>query len=179
MHVVSQRQSNTFATMRRALPKCSVCNEGEAKYRCPACRTRYCSLQCFKHHKEAAECAPADASRAAPASAAIAVPTSGAQAPSQQAVTAPLVCDAELGDDEPLAALTSEQLDRLRRADAVRHAVADTRLQAVLKSIDSAPDRIAALHREMQDPRLCEVIDTMMDAIGACSREESRVLFNP
>ncbi|ORX39664.1 hypothetical protein BD324DRAFT_614531 [Kockovaella imperatae] len=31
--------------------KCQVCHESSAKYRCPGCPTRYCSVQCFKLHK--------------------------------------------------------------------------------------------------------------------------------
>ncbi|KAK3165862.1 hypothetical protein QOZ80_1AG0038690 [Eleusine coracana subsp. coracana] len=31
---------------------CSVCNEAPSKYKCPSCRTPYCSVTCFKNHKE-------------------------------------------------------------------------------------------------------------------------------
>ncbi|CAK6971824.1 zinc finger HIT domain-containing protein 3 [Scomber scombrus] len=31
---------------------CSVCAEHTPKYRCPACKIRYCSLGCYKRHKE-------------------------------------------------------------------------------------------------------------------------------
>eukprot|EP00122_Pirum_gemmata_P018366 Pgem_evm1s17197 len=34
------------------MPKCGVCNEQEFKYKCPKCKLRYCSLACFKIHKE-------------------------------------------------------------------------------------------------------------------------------
>uniref|UniRef100_A0A2N9ILR7 HIT-type domain-containing protein n=1 Tax=Fagus sylvatica TaxID=28930 RepID=A0A2N9ILR7_FAGSY len=32
--------------------KCEVCNEALSKYKCPSCLTPYCSLLCFKKHKE-------------------------------------------------------------------------------------------------------------------------------
>jgi len=32
--------------------KCLVCDETDAKYRCPKCKIVYCSLVCFKPHKE-------------------------------------------------------------------------------------------------------------------------------
>ncbi|KAG5514697.1 hypothetical protein RHGRI_035924 [Rhododendron griersonianum] len=32
--------------------KCGVCDEAESKYKCPNCLIPYCSLVCFKKHKE-------------------------------------------------------------------------------------------------------------------------------
>ncbi|XP_056413663.1 zinc finger HIT domain-containing protein 3 isoform X3 [Hyla sarda] len=40
---------------------CSVCSVKTAKYRCPRCMLRYCSLGCSKKHKEG--CAPKEAIR--------------------------------------------------------------------------------------------------------------------
>mmetsp|Transcript_26591 Transcript_26591/g.33221 ORF Transcript_26591/g.33221 Transcript_26591/m.33221 type:complete len:235 (+) Transcript_26591:74-778(+) len=31
---------------------CGVCDENQSKYRCPKCLVNYCSLHCFKQHKE-------------------------------------------------------------------------------------------------------------------------------
>ncbi|XP_066312824.1 uncharacterized protein [Miscanthus floridulus] len=31
---------------------CCVCKEAPFKYKCPSCRTPYCSVTCFKKHKE-------------------------------------------------------------------------------------------------------------------------------
>ncbi|KAF0887517.1 hypothetical protein E2562_002246 [Oryza meyeriana var. granulata] len=31
---------------------CDVCKEAPSKYKCPACRTPYCSVPCFKNHKD-------------------------------------------------------------------------------------------------------------------------------
>jgi hypothetical protein len=33
-------------------PKCSVCETGEPKYKCPKCRVTYCSVVCCRKHKE-------------------------------------------------------------------------------------------------------------------------------
>ncbi|CAN4113722.1 unnamed protein product [Withania somnifera] len=32
--------------------KCEVCDEAQSKYKCPNCFIPYCSLGCFKKHKE-------------------------------------------------------------------------------------------------------------------------------
>ncbi|KAI9257623.1 hypothetical protein BY458DRAFT_535227 [Sporodiniella umbellata] len=31
---------------------CEVCNNAESKYKCPKCKLQYCSLVCFKNHKD-------------------------------------------------------------------------------------------------------------------------------
>ncbi|CAM0882992.1 unnamed protein product [Alopecurus aequalis] len=31
---------------------CDVCKEAPSKYKCPTCRTPYCSVACFKKHKD-------------------------------------------------------------------------------------------------------------------------------
>ncbi|XP_046355985.2 zinc finger HIT domain-containing protein 3-like [Haliotis rufescens] len=41
--------------------QCEVCTEGAAKYKCPQCVLKYCSVQCYKQHKET--CVTKDASR--------------------------------------------------------------------------------------------------------------------
>lgn len=38
---------------------CSICHRQEAKYKCPACGTKTCSLECVKRHKKQAECSGA------------------------------------------------------------------------------------------------------------------------
>ncbi|KAF8775427.1 hypothetical protein HU200_004850 [Digitaria exilis] len=35
---------------------CSVCKEAPPKYKCPSCRTPYCSVTCFKKHKAEESC---------------------------------------------------------------------------------------------------------------------------
>ncbi|KAK8479696.1 hypothetical protein V6N13_131788 [Hibiscus sabdariffa] len=32
--------------------QCQVCNQAQSKYKCPSCLVPYCSLACFKTHKE-------------------------------------------------------------------------------------------------------------------------------
>ena len=41
--------------MPAELKKCLIC-EAESQYRCPTCMIRYCSVGCFKTHKESNKC---------------------------------------------------------------------------------------------------------------------------
>lgn len=34
------------------LQQCQICQEAQSKYKCPSCLLPYCSLVCFKRHKE-------------------------------------------------------------------------------------------------------------------------------
>lgn len=48
---------------------CLVCEKLESKYKCPKCKVPYCSIACFKAHKEAEHCLPAKPSSSPVASA--------------------------------------------------------------------------------------------------------------
>ncbi|CAN8103613.1 unnamed protein product [Discula destructiva] len=48
-------------------PSCGICEKVEAKYKCPRCQIPYCSVACFRPHKENH---PADPPKPAPAPAA-------------------------------------------------------------------------------------------------------------
>lgn len=32
--------------------QCQVCDEGKSKYKCPQCSIQYCSIACFRGHKQ-------------------------------------------------------------------------------------------------------------------------------
>ncbi|KAF4620573.1 hypothetical protein D9613_000274 [Agrocybe pediades] len=49
-------------------PQCQVCLENDYKYTCPLCQLVYCSLACFKKHKEK-DCGTTTGSRVSPAAA--------------------------------------------------------------------------------------------------------------
>ncbi|XP_061417696.1 zinc finger HIT domain-containing protein 3 isoform X2 [Lethenteron reissneri] len=44
------------ATKRAAL--CAVCALSPRKYKCPACESPYCSVECYKVHKGSSNCIP-------------------------------------------------------------------------------------------------------------------------
>ncbi|KAL0957076.1 hypothetical protein HGRIS_003173 [Hohenbuehelia grisea] len=44
--------------MPRARAKCQICNETDSKYTCSTCFIVYCSVPCYRNHKETT-CAPA------------------------------------------------------------------------------------------------------------------------
>ncbi|XP_077573207.1 box C/D snoRNA protein 1 [Stigmatopora nigra] len=53
----SSKDDEMKGTKRKiSLSKCGVCGVEEAKYNCPACLKRSCSLPCVKKHKEKSRC---------------------------------------------------------------------------------------------------------------------------
>eukprot|EP00729_Bicosta_minor_P001254 gene1254-28479_t len=50
-HQHAQQQQQQLA-VPPAVVKCGVCNEAPPKYKCPTCLLRYCSVPCFKSHKQ-------------------------------------------------------------------------------------------------------------------------------
>lgn len=44
---------------------CKVCTGNEAKYKCPACNLPYCSIKCFKQHKEEKPCSGSSVAKSA------------------------------------------------------------------------------------------------------------------
>jgi hypothetical protein len=150
---------------------CAVCGQAGKRYRCPACDALYCSAGCCAQHKR--ECVPA----AAP-------PPLQAPAPPHAATAAGAAGAAgseDAGFDARVqVALSDAALARLRgdggggapRAAALRAALRDRRLRAVLRGIDAAADRPAALAaaRTQWGLPLQEVLDDMLVAVGAAKR---------
>jgi len=48
--------SGDVEPMVKDVEVCGVCGDAEAKYKCPRCAKRTCSLKCVKAHKQADEC---------------------------------------------------------------------------------------------------------------------------
>ncbi|KAH7306045.1 hypothetical protein B0J17DRAFT_699568 [Rhizoctonia solani] len=81
----------------RPPPKCQICELESFKYTCPACRVLYCSLGCYKKHKNDSEaCATTSASVQAPQ-----------QPPAQDSSSNESKDEEMLSDPKPLRTLAS------------------------------------------------------------------------
>lgn len=54
--VIGQIEHTDLETEGKKEDMCKVCDENTAKYRCPKCLTRTCSLECVKAHKKSTKC---------------------------------------------------------------------------------------------------------------------------
>jgi hypothetical protein len=52
----SETDDEKTKAAQRSCRNCEICSEQPAKYRCPGCEIRSCSLDCSKKHKEESGC---------------------------------------------------------------------------------------------------------------------------
>ncbi|KAJ4728386.1 Zinc finger HIT domain-containing protein 3 [Melia azedarach] len=109
--------------------QCQVCNEAQSKYKCPSCLSPYCSLVCFRKHKET-PCAKPE--------------------PAEEKSSVPeLPVERPLSVDEPSEVLQKEQLESIASSSEICDALKDERLQKLIFGIDSSPDALNELDKAM------------------------------
>lgn len=113
--------------------KCQVCNEAPSKYKCPQCLAPYCSLVCFKKHKEV-PCVTKPVSAGDE-------PT----APNGSLVDRPIY----VGDQNEI--LEKLQLEAIASSSEIHNSLNDERLQKLILAIDGSPDPEIELDKAMED----------------------------
>lgn len=110
---------------------CHVCATGAAKYKCPACRSPYCSAACYKTHKET-PCGPPAAG-----SGALQVPVAAVAVDTNSSHASQKTQEEELADAgvEPSQLLSAAQLSGLSASPAVRQALENPAMRALLTKV--------------------------------------------
>ncbi|XP_057540026.1 uncharacterized protein LOC130818020 isoform X2 [Amaranthus tricolor] len=109
--------------------QCKVCNEAKSKYKCPTCLMPYCSLVCYKKHKETSHTAP----------------VSGDKKPTPPQVLA----ERPLHIVKPCEVLEKAKLESIAASEEVRDALKNEDLQKLICSIDNAPKALEELEKAM------------------------------
>ncbi|EGF80757.1 hypothetical protein BATDEDRAFT_88079 [Batrachochytrium dendrobatidis JAM81] len=130
--------------------QCQVCTKETSKYRCPVCLIRYCSLECFKAHKENEACTKPisqsnDSQQPSSASTTNSIQSDVIRPTNQQSILTP--------NNDPV--LSQDQLDRLRTSDAIKGMLQQQPdLKSLLVHIDSAefPEQLLNHHMEKEGP---------------------------
>lgn len=145
--------------MGRPPRKCEVCDEVQSKYKCPTCLIPYCSLLCFKKHKEI-PCVKPVASSEAPSTTnlqpdierpySIDEPSKVLQ-PLQIESTANWLVDIERPCyvDEPSKVLQQLQLESIASSSEIRDALKNEELQKLICNIDCSTDAQTELDKAM------------------------------
>ena len=102
---------------------CSICTENASKYKCPSCFIRYCSVNCFKSHKQSTPSCIPD-------------PNNHKQPHSNQTNVQQPFSDILVPNNDPVLSMAA--LERLRTSEKIRHLVQVPELQKVLLDLDSA-----------------------------------------
>ncbi|RYR25327.1 hypothetical protein Ahy_B02g059029 [Arachis hypogaea] len=114
------------------LKQCQVCNEAQSKYKCPSCYVPYCSLACFKNHKEF-PCEKPSAQE------------DKTTAVSESLVEKPLIVD------EPIEVLQKHQLDAIVSSNEICDALNNKALQELVCSINCSPNPENELDKAMAE----------------------------
>ncbi|TRY57190.1 hypothetical protein DNTS_003274 [Danionella cerebrum] len=133
---------------------CSVCSEHVPKYRCPICRVRYCSVGCFRRHKEIGSCRPVIEPEQVSSTAA---PIGRAEEPW---TVEDLLDEEGQSDRVPL-----EKLQQLGHSEALKDLLRNPHLRRLVTSVDSAEDKARAMREAMQEPLFVEFADQCLRII--------------
>ncbi|KAK9726503.1 hypothetical protein RND81_05G220200 [Saponaria officinalis] len=138
--------------------QCMVCIEAKSKYKCPTCVIPYCSLACYKKHKET-PCGnpkPVLADEEPNISAKV---VSGDQEPKASCAT-PVrsIVETTIRDphverpiyvDEECEVLERSQLESIAASSEIRDALKDENLRNLVKNIDSSSNPKEELEKAM------------------------------
>ncbi|XP_029469642.1 zinc finger HIT domain-containing protein 3 isoform X2 [Rhinatrema bivittatum] len=149
------------------MQKCCVCADASPKYRCPPCRLRYCSLQCYKKHKEG--CLPkvehvhgTTASGFPPALSAVGPLTDGGKS----WATADI-----LDEDEELDKVPDQKLKLLGESEQLKDLLLNPHLRQLLLTVDQAEEKEAILKAYMQEPLFAEFADQCLHIVEPPAKE--------
>ncbi|XP_072954974.1 uncharacterized protein [Typha angustifolia] len=124
---------------------CGVCKEVQSKYKCPSCRAPYCSVACFKKHKE------------------ILCQKSLTPLEEQTATVRPA---RSLEVEEPSWLVNEEQLQSLAVSADIRDALKDEELRKLIIRIDSAEEPDKELDKAIQGQIFHEFTDKILAIVS-------------
>ncbi|XP_073431668.1 zinc finger HIT domain-containing protein 3 isoform X1 [Dendrobates tinctorius] len=132
---------------------CCVCSVETAKYRCPHCRLRYCSLDCCRRHKE--DCVPKEASRSSVAG----VPDA----------FLPKVNSPDENDESDAVPL--QKLTLLGLSEELNGLLQNIHLRQLLVTLDQTENKDEALKKYMQEPLFVEFADKCLSLVDVKEKE--------
>ncbi|XP_022062786.2 zinc finger HIT domain-containing protein 3 [Acanthochromis polyacanthus] len=130
---------------------CNVCSKQTPKYRCPACKIRYCSLGCYKRHKDT--CLPAEK------------PPSLSPEAKDAVSTESWSVDDLLHEDDIIDKVPLQRLQLLGQSKELRDLLCNPHLRELLRSIDSADSKGDAMKAAMQEPLFVEFSDQCLKIV--------------
>ncbi|KAJ1984888.1 Zinc finger HIT domain-containing protein 3 [Coemansia umbellata] len=141
---------------------CAVCSNAIPKYKCPNCKIRYCSINCFKVHKTELCLAPepqtaSSVSTAGTSAAHLVKPKSSNNARSN-----------DIDDDEEEAKhrLTFEDLQELNNSEQLKRLLMNPNIRAMLEAVHKTQDPMDAIRVLRQRSDFEELVQALIQASG-------------
>lgn len=126
---------------------CKVCDNAQSKYKCPNCLIPYCSLPCFRKHKEV-PCAKPE-------------PSLQQQLPAAPLTELEKVCYV----DEPSDVLQQFQLESIASSTEIREALNHEELKKLIYNIDCSADAGTELDKAMEVEAFCIFSEKVLSTI--------------
>ncbi|XP_030217351.1 zinc finger HIT domain-containing protein 3 isoform X1 [Gadus morhua] len=154
-----QSGTNKLSSIHVNMQICNVCRDEPSKYRCPTCQIRYCSLGCYKTHKDS--CIRVE--RPAPVT------------PETNTDVEPWNVDDILQKEEDyIDKVPLQKLQLLSQSEELRGLLRNPHLRQLLRSIDSAANKDEMMKAAMQEPLFVEFSDECLKVVENDQRKPSR-----
>ncbi|CAL5207105.1 unnamed protein product [Lathyrus oleraceus] len=141
--------------------QCQICHKAQSKYKCPKCYLPYCSLACFKNHKELPCVNP---TTSAPKTTAL---ESHVEKPSVVENTVlEAVVEKPLLVDKRGQVLDQFQLEAIASSSEIRDALNNKSLQELVCRIDCSPNAENELDKAMADEAFRVFTDKILSTIN-------------
>ena len=130
-----------------------MCRQGERKYKCPACLAPYCSLACYKSHKEV--CGQTER-------------TAGSGPGQLYLDTEPpgLTSNIDFARLFPTAnTVPQDKLELLGNSDKLKEILTNPNLREFLLFLDSSEDKAMLMRKAMREPLFLEFVDVCLDTL--------------
>lgn len=126
--------------------KCEICNDTFSKYRCPVCVVLYCSMKCFKKHKESQKCIKANDS----------------SEKQEDSVMGNAVTNLNLEHEEQISL---ENLKQLSTSSDLKRILSNPHLRTMIKTLDAASDKKHLIEQYMHEPIFVEFADECLSTV--------------
>ncbi|CAI8602750.1 unnamed protein product [Vicia faba] len=141
--------------------QCQVCQKAQSKYKCPKCYLPYCSLVCFKEHKELPCVNPTPS---APKTTALELPVEKPSVVDNTVLEA--VVEKPLVVDKRGQVLDQLKLEAIASSSEIRDALSDKALQELVCRIDCSSNAENELDKAMADEAFRIFTDKILSTIN-------------
>ena len=129
---------------------CQVCRREEKKYKCPVCVAPYCSLACYKSHKEVCQTGGSELQHCL---------DTGAPGLISQS-------DFDFAHLFPTAnTVPQDKLQLLDKSDKLKEILTNPNLREFLLFLDSSEDKAMLMRKAMREPIFLEFVDVCLDTL--------------
>ena len=137
---------------------CIICNSNNSKYKCPICNSFYCSIPCFKNHKENCNKKNKD--------------DTDIDLKDKQIENENKVLPLNLDEDEDII-LTEKELSVLKTNKSIMTKIKNKKLLKILKEIDSTKYKKRTLEKVMEnDPDFKAFTTEILETLGFVKNNE-------